>query len=85
MELLELGTLEVRGLPALKKDFSVGGLIELDNRPPQGGLPAAALAHKAQRFPFLNLQGDAVNGLDNLFFGKKPVADIKIGFQIFKP
>src|SRR5713226_4852044 len=68
-------------LTALELDRARGGRLQLHDHPPEGGLPAARLAHQAQRLACRDVEGDPVHGLDDrataeTATGRKVLVDI---------
>src|SRR5690606_6365559 len=41
-----------------------GWLVKLEHRAPGGAFAAAGFAHKAQRFAFVNIEADVIDGFD---------------------
>ena len=62
--LLEGVSLQGQDILAVHRDGAARGLLEPQNRPPKGGLAAAGLPYQAKLLTAVDLQADAVDGVD---------------------
>ena len=68
----------------LKKDLSGGGWYESEDGPPGGGFAAAAFADESEGLSGLDVEADAIDGLDvGMDLTKEPLADGEIRFEVF--
>ena len=72
----------------MEDDLAAGRLVELQDRAAGRGLAAAGLADQAERLALLDLEGDAVDGLDRAdlaleddALGEREVHDQVVDFQ----
>ena len=79
--LAELVNVLGRNLLAVVDDLARGGLVQVQYGASHGGLAAAALPHQAQRLAGLDIERDALHGLQGLA-GKPAGADRKMLFQV---
>ena len=71
---------------AMVDDFAAGGIVELQDGAAQRGFAAAALAHDAEFFAAVELEGDVVHGRQSPLAGQLEllgqIADLKQNFLI---
>ena len=80
-DLADLVLVQLQEVFALEEDFAGDDVARRDGDEPQEGeradaLAAAGLTHEAERLAFLDVVGDAVDGLDDALFG------VEVGPQI---
>ena len=80
----QLGLAEVRDVLAVEDDPAAGRLVETQDRPAHGGLPAARLADEAERFAATDLERDAVDRLDvaDMPVEDEPALDRKVDLDV---
>ena len=82
--LAHLATVELRQVLALEDHLAGGRLVELQDGATGRGLAATGLAHQTERLTLLDVEGDAVDGLDraDLALEDDPLGQREVHHQV---